>query len=156
MHSRWWWQTASLNCLKALHQEASAKWWLAQLSAEHGSARVHYQWCQGIGQRMDKVGWPSLAIAGPFCLKDYFTNKCKSGHSPSERLPKTILPILAAAHLFPITKRAFSLLKNVHKSAACPRQLNTLFVLSKSPSFLFVYFQMRQCPEMLIVSLLCF
>lgn len=61
-----------------------------------------------------------LAIAGPFCLKDYFTNSGKSGHSPSERWPKIILPILAVARLFPITQHAFPLLKNVHKSAACP------------------------------------
>lgn len=65
-------------------------------------------------------GQGGLAIAGPFCLEDYFTNSGKSGHSPSERLPKIILPILAAAHLFPITQHAFPLLKNVHKSAACP------------------------------------
>lgn len=67
----WWWQSESLNSLKVLRQEASVKWCLSAPSGEQGSTGFHYQWCQAAEQSLVKKGTPSLAIAGPTCLKDF-------------------------------------------------------------------------------------
>lgn len=137
MHFWWWWQSESLNSLKALHQEAPAKWCLTPYQQSRALLDFTISSVRQPGRdrtRRARQAWPLQSLLAWCTISQMMANL---GTLLPERLPKIIPFILSHK------PTCFLPLQHVPKWTACLANVALYLLFLKALPFPFAHFQMK-------------